>query len=50
MSQKSIEENWTYEIYSEKVNYSFPYFYESNINNLTPSEKKELIAVLKGEL
>lgn len=50
MSQKSIEENWTFNTFSELLNHPFPFFYESNSSTLPPKEKTKLIAILKEEL
>jgi len=50
MSQKSWEENWTYEVFSENISHPFPFFYESNVENLTSKDRKEYIAILKDEL
>lgn len=50
MSQKSLQENWISLTFSENIRHPFPFFYESNIAKLSPSNKEKYIAILKDEL
>jgi hypothetical protein len=50
MSQKSLEENWTFNTFSELISHPFPFFYESNRSSLTPKEKTMFLDILKKEL